>query len=161
MTKTIELHALHKTPLKFIKNHPACEAKVRIGDRVITADFVVDTGADISLIPFNLTRGLPLDTYTVAENYDCGGLGGSLLGRIIEANLLSVANFFAQKPYIFVPHDKNWNIPILGFDILRGIYPFIDTKERAVWFTRIKNAGITRIPSINLDLQCDVLVNDP
>jgi len=42
--------------------------------------------------------------------------------------------------------------------MLRGIYPFIDTKEKAVWFTRMKDAGTTKIPSINLELKCDVLI---
>jgi len=42
--------------------------------------------------------------------------------------------------------------------MLRGIYPFIDTKEKSVWFTRIKDAGTTKIPVIDLLLKCDVLV---
>jgi len=158
MTNTIEFNALHRTPLGFIKNHPACEVRISMGDMIVTTSFVIDTGADITMIPFNLVRRLPVDNYTVVENYDCGGIGGNLLGRIVEANVLSVANYSAVKPYVFIPHDRNWNIPVLGFDMLRGIYPFIDTKEKSVWFTRIKDAGATTIPSINLELKCDVLI---
>jgi hypothetical protein len=158
MGKKIEFNTLHKMPLGFIKNHPACEVRIGIGDMIVTTSFVIDTGADITMLPFNLVRRLSMDKYTVVENYDCGGVGGSLLGSIVEATILSVANYSAVKPYIFIPHDRNWSIPILGFDMLRGIYPFIDTKERAVWFTRIKDAGATQIPSINLELKCDVLI---
>jgi len=158
MTKIVEFSALHKTPLTFINNHPACRVNVSIGDALIATAFVIDTGADISMIPLYLVHSLPLEKYTIVENYDCGGIGGSVLGRIIATNVLSVANYSAEKPYVFIPYDINWTIPILGFDMLRGIHPFIDTKEKAVWFTRIKEAGVTVIPSINLELKCEVFV---
>ena len=158
MPKVIEFNELHKTALGFIKNHPACEVKVSIGDMLVTTSFVIDTGADITMIPFNLVRRVSIEKYTIVENYDCGGVGGNLLGRIVEADILSVANYSAVKPFIFIPHDRTWNVPILGFDMLRGIYPLIDTKEKSVWFTRIKDAGTTKIPSINLELKCDVLI---
>jgi len=76
MTKTIEFNALHKIPLGFIKNHPACEVKVSIGDMLVTTSFVIDTGADITMIPYNLIRRVSIDKHTIVENYDCGGIGG-------------------------------------------------------------------------------------
>ena len=133
---------------------------ISIAEKVIRANFILDTGADISIIPSYLVEGIDLTGKVVIDNYDCGGLGGSLQGRIVKADVLTVANYSVHKPYIFIPLDPNWTIPTLGFDMLRGVYPFIDTKEKFVWFTRIKNAGISSIPSIGLELKCDVFVVD-
>ena len=159
--KEIKLSILHKTPLNFIKNHPACDAKILIDGELIDAEFVIDTGADITVLPLSYVYELDIDSRTVAKDYDCGGIGnGKLIGRIITADSLIVANYSVRTPYIFIPDDENWSIPILGFDMLRGVYPFIDTKDGCVWFTRIKDAGVTKIPSIGLELRCDVLLKE-
>jgi len=158
MDKTLEFKILHRTPLVFIKNHPACSARFWINDTLVEARFVIDTGADMSILPSYFIEGIDLEGKVAIDNYDCGGLGGSLQGKIVTADVLIVANYSVNKPYIFIPSDPNWSIPILGFDMLRGVYPFIDTKEKFVWFTRIKNAGTSGIPSIGLELKCDVFV---
>jgi|GEM_PF-5298367 len=161
MNKTIIFNALHEVPLKFLRNHPACDVRINIGNLLIDAEFVIDTGAVISIIPIYLFREFSFDGYVMAEQYNIGGVGeGGMNGCIIKLNHFVIANYTVVEPLVFIPNNENWTIPMLGFDLLRGIYPYIDAKEKIVWFKRIRNAGETFLSSVNLTLKCEVLINN-
>jgi len=118
---------------------PFAEATLKHGSRSITKEFLVDAGADITLIPMWIGKALQLPAPESGEMLSLGGLGGSV-STVHRTIIMEIDNYRFEARIAWAQSEE---VPLLlgRFDVFDFFKITFDQTDRVTIFTRKKKAA--------------------
>jgi len=135
--------AYESIPSSFIpSNMIYLNANIRNGNQSYNIKFLIDTGAQVSVLPLDVAKALMVDNI-IDESYN-GSLKGvgndMIMGKI---HYLEVELPFGVIPCSFVICKNPDMVPILGIDMMQQLGLKLDFEKRKITFSTYHNTDFS------------------
>jgi len=120
---------------------PFIRVKLQHGPYSISEEFLVDAGADVTLIPLRIGKALCLPPPEAGEIFPLGGIGGVVPAVYRKVNM-QIGNYHLEGRIAWA---QSGNIPLLlgRVDVFDFFKITFDQTDRVTIFTRKKKAART------------------